>query len=122
MSGWVYAEIYIDAAGSRSVSADFAFAEAADVAFHGSAVYVGVDIQPCCDGAAYRGRCRNISDLRAAWYRHDCDRRAHQPARAADAGGEAGVYAGFDHNISEKTGLLMKISNLCVILIGEVRC
>mgnify|MGYP005805831859 CR=1 FL=1 len=122
MSGWVYAEIYIDAAGSRSVSADFACAEAVDMALYGSAVYVGVDIQSFGNGAAYRGRCRDIPALCATWHRHDCDRRAHQPARAADAGGEAGVYAGFDHNISEKTGLLMKISNLCVILIGEVRC
>ena len=122
MSGWVYAEIYIDAAGSRGVFADFAFAEAAYMAFHGGAVYIGVDIQPFGNGAAYRGRCRDIPDLCATWHRHDCDRCAHQPIRAADAGGEAGVYVGFDHNISEKTGLLMKISNLCVILIGEVRC
>lgn len=122
MSGWVYAEIYIDAAGSRSVSADFAFAEAAYMAFHGGAVYIGVDIQPFGNGVACRRRCRDIPDIRTAWHRHDCDRCAHQPIRAADAGGEAGVYVGFDHNISEKTGLLMKISNLCVILIGEVRC
>lgn len=97
MSGWVYAEIYIDAAGSRSVSADFAFAEAAYMAFHGSAVYVGVDIQPFGNGAAYRGRCRDIPDLCATWHRHDCDRCAHQPIRAADAGGEAGVYVGFGY-------------------------
>ena len=101
---------------------DFVCAEAADLAMHGGAVYVGVDIQPFSNGAVHRRRCRNIPDFRAARNRNDCDRRAHQPIRAADAGGEAGVYAGFDHNISEKTGLLMKISNLCVILIGEVRC
>lgn len=77
MSGWVYAEIYIDAAGSRGVFADFAFAEAADMALYGSAVYVGVDIQPCGDGAAYFGRYRDIPALRAAWYRYDSDRRAH---------------------------------------------
>ena len=49
MSGWVYAEIYIDAAGSRGVFAGFAGAEAVDVAMHGGSVYVGVDIQPCGD-------------------------------------------------------------------------
>ena len=92
MSGWVYAEIYIDAAGSRSVFADFVCAEAADLAMHGGAVYVGVDIQPCCDSVAYCGCCRDIPDLRAAWHRHDRDRRAHQPVRDADVGGEAGVY------------------------------
>ena len=76
------------------MSAGFAFAEALDVAMHGGAVYVGVDIQPFGNGAVYCGRCRNISDLRAAWHRHDCDCRAHQPVRATDAGGEDGVYAG----------------------------
>ena len=97
MSGWVYAEIYIDAAGSRSVSADFACAEAADLALYGSAVYVGVDIQSFGNSAAYFGRCRDIPALRATWHRHDCDRCAHQPIRAADAGGEAGVYVGFGY-------------------------
>mgnify|MGYP001852064963 CR=1 FL=1 len=77
MSGWVYAEIYIDAAGSRGMLTDIACAEAVDMAMHGGAVYVGVDIQPCGDGAAYFGRCRDIPALRAAWYRYDSDRRAH---------------------------------------------
>ena len=94
MSGWVYAEIYIDAAGSRSVFADFACAEAADMAMHGGAVYVGVDIQPFSNGTVYCGRCWYIPDIRAAWHRHDCDRRVYQPVRTADVGGEAGVYAG----------------------------
>ena len=41
MSGWVYAEIYIDAAGSRGMLTDIACAEAVDMALYGSAVYVG---------------------------------------------------------------------------------
>jgi len=79
------------------VFAGIAFAEAADLVFHGGTVYVGVDIQPFGDGATYRRRCRDIPDIRAAWHRHDCDRRAHQPARATDSGGEAGVYVGFGY-------------------------
>ena len=107
MSGWVYAEIYFDAADSCGMSAGFAFAEALDVAMHGGAVYVRVDIQPCCDGVAYRRRCRDIPDFRTAWHCHDRDRRVYQPVRTADAGGEAGVYAGYGHNISETMDLLM---------------
>ena len=115
MSGWSSAEIYFDAAGSRGMFASFAFAEAVDVVFHGGAVYVRVDIQPCGNGAAYRGRCRVIPDFRAARHRHDCDCRAHQPVRAAVFGGEADSFIDESMLSDPEVHILIKMNRILQI-------